>query len=167
MFLFMYETFSLHLYECFLLLLLLSFQITGPRTTTAQARSGTLCAEAAASTTWSAVNAPCRALRWATPCPAAGTPSMSVTLASSIKVCRTLRTQVLLSDEWFTNHSVSLKTVNTSRLLVITSQPEGCAKQVQSWVRLQVCEVIFAYYHDCFHKFTFDALLTSLFMKTC
>lgn len=61
-------------------------QITGICTTTARAQSGTLCAEAAANMTWSAANAPCRGPQWATQCPAAATPSMSVTPASSIQV---------------------------------------------------------------------------------
>lgn len=61
-------------------------QITGICTTTARAQSGTLCAEAAANMTWSAANAPCRGPQWATRCPAAATPSMSVTPASSIQV---------------------------------------------------------------------------------
>lgn len=62
------------------------FQITDICTAIAQALSGVWCVEAAASTTWSAVNAPCRGHLWAMLCPAAATPSTSATPASSIRV---------------------------------------------------------------------------------
>lgn len=63
-------------------------QTTGTVTTTtsARGRSGAWCAGTAASTRWSGAAAPCRAPAWATPCPAAATPSTSVTPASSTQV---------------------------------------------------------------------------------